>query len=81
MGSGGAMARVVQKLARHLDPKLTFNPFARVFDKTEQEMIPAKTDSTSENAHRAMRENTRRWAKCYQGHAYKRAWKKGEYFM
>ncbi len=31
--------KVVQKLARHSDPRLTFNTYARVFDDAEQKAI------------------------------------------
>ena len=39
LANGGAPAKIVQKLARHSDPRLTFNTYARVFDETEQEAI------------------------------------------
>ena len=32
-------AKVVQKLARHSDPRLTFNTYTRTFDETEQKAI------------------------------------------
>jgi integrase len=32
-------AKVVQKLARHRDPRLTFNTYARTFEKTEQKAM------------------------------------------
>lgn len=32
-------AKVVQKLARHSDPRLTFNTYARTFDEAEQKAV------------------------------------------
>ncbi len=32
-------AKVVQKLARHSDPRLTFNTYARTFEKAEQKAM------------------------------------------
>ena len=32
-------AKVVQKLARHSDPRLTFNTYARTFEESEQEAM------------------------------------------
>lgn len=32
-------AKVVQKLARHSDPRLTFNTYARTFEESEQEAL------------------------------------------
>jgi integrase len=32
-------AKVVQKLARHSDPRLTFNTYARTFEKSEQQAV------------------------------------------
>ena len=39
LANGGAPAKIVQKLARHSDPRLTFNTYARAFEETEQEAI------------------------------------------
>jgi hypothetical protein len=32
-------AKVIQKLARHSDPRLTFNTYARTFEKAEQKAM------------------------------------------
>lgn len=32
-------AKVIQKLARHSDPRLTFNTYARTFEETEQKAL------------------------------------------
>ena len=32
-------AKVIQKLARHSDPRLTFNTYARTFEESEQEAL------------------------------------------
>ncbi len=37
--NGGASAKIVQKLAMHSDPRLTFNTYARVFEDKEQEAV------------------------------------------
>ena len=39
LANGGAPAKIVQKLARHSDPRLTFNTYARAFEESEQEAI------------------------------------------
>ena len=37
-------AKLVQKLARHSDPRLTFNTYARSFEKAEQKALSALPD-------------------------------------
>ena len=37
-------AEVVQKLARHSDPRLTFNTYARSFEKAEKKAMSALPD-------------------------------------
>jgi len=39
LADSGTPFKVVQKLARHSDPKLTFNTYARTFEQTEQKAI------------------------------------------
>ena len=39
-------AKTIQKLARHSDPKLTFNTYARSFEVTEQEAVKQLPDMT-----------------------------------
>jgi len=39
-------AKTIQKLARHSDPKLTFNVYARSFEVTEQEAVKQLPDMT-----------------------------------
>ena len=39
LANSGVPDKVVQKLARHSDPKLTFNTYARAFERTEQEAV------------------------------------------
>jgi integrase len=46
LANSKAPAKVIQKLARHSDPRLTFNLYARTFKKTEQEAIKHLPDMT-----------------------------------
>ena len=46
MANAGVPAKTVQKLARHSDPKLTFNIYARSFDKTERFAVKQLPDVT-----------------------------------
>ena len=39
LANSATPAKVVQKLARHSDPRLTFNTYARTFDEAEQKAI------------------------------------------
>ena len=39
LANSATPAKVVQKLARHSDPRLTFNTYARTFEKAEQKAI------------------------------------------
>ena len=44
LANEGVPAKVIQKLARHSDPRLTFNTYARVFEETEQEAVQVLPD-------------------------------------
>jgi len=46
LANSGTPMKVVQKLARHSDPKLTFNTYARCFDKTERHAVKQLPDVT-----------------------------------
>ena len=39
LANSQTLAKVVQKLARHSDPRLTFNTYARTFEKAEQKVM------------------------------------------